>query len=265
MARAGKWHGHTEPALRERWGRDAVYVRGRVTSTNDVAAELARRGTDAGAVILASEQSAGRGRGGKSWHSGIGGLYLSMVLRPRDLVTPSPLTILAGLAIVMELDRAFPGLQPRLKWPNDVYVNDRKAGGVLTEAAWTGASPDHLVIGVGINVRRLAGKLAADVAASHSTLDEALGIEVPIVDVADSVVRGLDALGDPPPTVPPGLLERLDSYDWLRDRRARVTGSEGEDASVRGMCVGIAPDGALLFRPDHGALRRVSAATVEVE
>jgi BirA family biotin operon repressor/biotin-[acetyl-CoA-carboxylase] ligase len=265
MARTKKWHGHTEVELRKRWGREEVFVHGKVTSTNDVAADLAEKDARAGTIILASEQSAGRGRDGKTWHSGEGGLYVSMVLRPENLVMPSPITILAGLAIVMELDRGFPGLEPRLKWPNDLYVNDRKAGGVLTEATWTGPSPRHLVIGVGINVGPLTGELPRDVAVAHSTLDEALGTDVPIVEVADAVIRGLDSVENPPPAIPPALLGRLDSYDWLRDRRVRLRSAGGEDEPVRGMCVGIAPDGALLFRPDRGALRRVSTATVEVE
>jgi len=263
--RAAKWDGRPATELRDRWGREDVFTYGTVSSTNDIATELAEKGITAGTIVVAAEQSAGRGRSGHKWHSGKGGLYLSMVLRPATLPTPSPLTVLAGLSIVMELDRAFPGLGPRLKWPNDVYVDDRKTGGVLTEAAWSGTDVKHVTVGVGINVRPLVGSAPAGVAASHSTLDEVLGKNVELIEVADAVVRGLDGIGDVPGSIPRGLLDSLDHFDWLRDRRVRVLGSGGADEAAHGMSVGIAPDGALLFRPDRGALRRVSTATVEVE
>ena len=90
-----------------------------------------------------------------------------------------------------------------------------------------------------------------------------------LVDVADAVVRGLEKyLSHPAPVLTPALLDEVDRHDWLRDRRVRLTSpsaEEGEAHATSGVCVGIAPDGALLFRPDRGALRRVQAGTVTAE
>ena len=87
--------------------------------------------------------------------------------------------------------------------------------------------------------------------------------------MADAVVRGLEThLSHPEPVLTQALLDEVDRHDWLRDRRVRLTspGAEaGETQGTSGVCVGIAPDGALLFRPDRGALRRVQSGTVTAE
>ena len=137
-----EWDGLSAHQLGERWSRDTVHVLDSVESTNDAAKQLAEDGAPDGTIVLAREQTKGRGRAGHSWFSPRdGGVYLSIVYHPRDLSHPAPLIILAGLGIIEELERSFPGLRPMLKWPNDLIVGDRKFGGLLAEAAWSDAAP----------------------------------------------------------------------------------------------------------------------------
>lgn len=241
-----------------------MHAYGRIDSSNEAARELARRGAPAGAIVVCREQSAGRGRAGRAWYSpGYGGVYLSMLYRPERRLHPAPVSILAGLGVVQRLDRAFADLRPFIKWPNDIVVADGKLGGVLAEASWTETAPRWLIVGVGINVRPFPPSAPREVRQRAASLDEVLGTEVPLVEVADAIIGGLEAyLYDPPAAIPPPVLSELDRYDWLRDRRAVVT-PPGEGPGAQGTCAGIAPDGALLFRPDRGALRRVADATVE--
>jgi biotin-(acetyl-CoA carboxylase) ligase len=107
------------------------------------------------------------------------------------------------------------------------------------------------------------------VRAGGAALDDYLEQPAELVDVADAVVRGLEKyLSHPEPVLTPALLDEVDRHDWLRDRRVLLTSpsaDEGEAHATSGVCVGIAPDGALLFRPDRGALRRVQAGTVTAE
>lgn len=267
-----RWGGHTRADLQKRWGRDAVYTYGKVDSTNSVARELAAADVPAGAIVLCREQSEGRGRGGHTWASPADrGVYLSMLFRPGTLPSPALLPVLAGLGIVEALDRDFRGLRPALKWPNDIIAGELKIGGVLAEAVWADGTPRHLVVGVGINVRSAAA-LPAKLRGKAGALDDLLDAEIPLAQVADAIVTGLETyLSEPPDTLIGPLLERIDRYDWLRDRRVTLT-IETEPAAVptpqetvfHGTSVGIAPDGAMLFRPDRGALRRVSSGSVEV-
>jgi BirA family biotin operon repressor/biotin-[acetyl-CoA-carboxylase] ligase len=253
------WDGWTGNALRERWERARVVAFKSVSSTNDEARRVAEEeDAAAGTIVVADEQTAGRGRGGRKWSSPAGaGVYLSMLFRPEAL-EPAPVSILAGLGMARALDLAFPDLHPTLKWPNDLYAGGLKFGGVLSEAAWSDGRPRYLVVGVGINVRPLGEGISRDIARRATSIDEELETTVPLVDVADAVVKGLSThLDAPRPRLGPQDLADLDRYDGMRDRRATLV-PPGDAEPLPGKCVGIAPDGALLFRPDRGALQRVT-------
>ena len=289
---ATQWGGQARADLQKHWGRDEVYTYGQVDSTNTVARQLAEADAPAGTIVVCREQSEGRGQGGHTWASAADrGVYLSMLFRPEMLPSPSLLPVLAGLGIVEALDRDFRGLRPALKWPNDIIAGELKVGGILAEAVWADGAPRHLVVGVGINVRP-AELLPVELQGAGS-LDDLLGTEIALVDVADAIVTGLETyLSEPRDTLIGPLLERIDRYDWLRDRRVTLTieteraaspapipdgeaapepeppgeqkAQQAQETVLHGTSVGIAPDGALLFRPDRGALRRVSSGSVEV-
>ena len=262
--RTTEWDGHSLADLRVRWNRDSVFLYGKIDSTNEAARDLAEGGAPAGSVVVCREQTAGRGRAGHAWHSPRdAGLYLSLILRPDDLSHPAMISILAGLGVAERLDSGFRGLSPRLKWPNDLIAADLKLGGVLAEASCSESHPRYLVVGVGINVRPIGRTAPADVERRAAALDTVLDSSVQLVDVADAVITGLETrLLDAPRSLGGALLEEVDRYDWLRDRRATLR-LPGDQNGQSGTCVGIAPDGALLFRPDRGALRRVTDGTVD--
>lgn len=125
-----------------------------VASTMDVAHRVADQGAPAGTLVLANEQSSGRGRGGKSWASAPGaGIWLTLVERPADVSGLEVLSLRVGLKAAEALDRFAP--EPiGLKWPNDLYVEAGKLGGILVEARWREQAVEWVAIGVGINVRR---------------------------------------------------------------------------------------------------------------
>jgi len=127
----------------------------RIGSTNDVAKELGRIGRADGTVVFAREQTAGRGRRGRVWHSPPGNLYVSLLLRPD---APAPRAAQLGFVAALGLgdavlDIAGKAIDPRYKWPNDVLVRGRKLAGILLESE-TGADGrlDFVVIGVGVNI-----------------------------------------------------------------------------------------------------------------
>jgi len=121
------------------------------TSTNDVAREMALKGAAEGVVIIAEEQTAGRGTKGRSWDSAKGqGLYLSVLLRPPAEATDF-LPLMTGVA-VREALAAATGLAVGLKWPNDLIVSGKKLGGILCESFWSGQKLDFTVVGIGLNL-----------------------------------------------------------------------------------------------------------------
>ena len=146
-----------------------------IGSTNDVAITAAQAGAPEGLVVVANTQSAGRGRVGRSWSSPPGaGLYVSVVLRPAGSALQL-LTIAAGVAVA-EGVHAAAGLDPAVKWPNDVHVRSRKLAGILAEAGSSAGAVDHVVLGFGVNILRAA--YPPDVAARATSIESELGRSV---------------------------------------------------------------------------------------
>jgi BirA family transcriptional regulator, biotin operon repressor / biotin---[acetyl-CoA-carboxylase] ligase len=123
-----------------------------LSSTNDKAKELARKGVPEGTCVVAEMQDAGRGRGQHNWLSPRGGLYLSMVLSPPSIERPTDLSLLAGAAVTQAVRDCLPKhKEVSVKWPNDCLVNGRKVAGVLSESV-EGAPRPSFVVGIGLNV-----------------------------------------------------------------------------------------------------------------
>jgi len=148
-----RYDGADAAALRDRLALPRVELLEHVSSTMDVAHDLAAAGAPAGTLVLADRQTAGRGRAGRRWASASGaGIWLTLVERPSDLAALDVLSLRLGLHAARALD-PWAGEPLRLKWPNDLYLAAGKLGGILVETRWRGARPDWVAVGIGINVR----------------------------------------------------------------------------------------------------------------
>jgi BirA family transcriptional regulator, biotin operon repressor / biotin---[acetyl-CoA-carboxylase] ligase len=146
-------------------------------STNDLAKRLAREGSAEGTVVVAEEQTEGRGTKGRSWHSPRGqGLYASVILRPRR-VDLSLLPLTAGVAC-LEAIREATGLEAALEWPNDIVWKRRKLGGILCEGEFLGNTVSFAVLGVGLNISQKRGDFPASLKRTATSLRIALGREM---------------------------------------------------------------------------------------
>lgn len=154
-----------------------------------MAHELAAGGAEAGTVVVADAQTAGRGRMGRTWRSEPGaGVWLTLVERPRDASALDVLSLRVGLALAPALD-PFAESRIRLKWPNDLYVGGRKLAGILIEARWREGEPEWVAIGVGINLRPPASEERATGLVSGVTRDQVLDAIVPGLRAA-AALRG---------------------------------------------------------------------------
>lgn len=164
-----------------------------VGSTLDVAHQLAAAGADPGTLIVADAQTDGRGRMGRSWRSERdAGIWLTLIERPRDPSGLEVLSLRVGLALAPELD-AFAAQRVQLKWPNDLYVGERKLGGILIEARWREQSLEWLAIGVGINLRPPADEPNAVGLKENAARDDVLEQIVPAIRGAAAQRGPLDA------------------------------------------------------------------------
>src|SRR5579864_9218198 len=138
-------------------------------STNRVALELGHAGEPEGAVVLAEEQTAGRGRAGRTWQSErAAGIYVTLLLRPRLSPVQAPLlTMMAGLSVRAAV-QAQTGLLVDLKWPNDLFVAGKKVGGILTEMHAEPGQVRFVIVGIGLNVNQ--DKFAGDLRSIATSL-----------------------------------------------------------------------------------------------
>jgi len=160
-------------------------------------------------LVLANEQTAGRGRGGKNWASAAGaGIWLTLIERPADISGLEVLSLRAGLRAAEALDRFAP--EPiRLKWPNDMYVDAGKLGGILVEARWREQSVEWVAIGVGVNVRP-----PADVDRAGS-LEAGVGRLDVLAELVPALRRAAAAIG-------PLVAAELDEFNARDLARGRV-------------------------------------------
>jgi BirA family transcriptional regulator, biotin operon repressor / biotin---[acetyl-CoA-carboxylase] ligase len=198
------------------------------TSTLDVAHRLAADGAPSGTLVIANAQTAGRGRGGKSWQSAAGaGLWLTLIERPDDITGLGVLSLRVGIAAAEALDRF--AVEPiRLKWPNDLYIDRSKLAGVLTEARWREQSVEWVAIGFGLNLKPPPNVMGAAWLEPATTRIEVLGELIP------ALRRAAGATGP----LTPGELEEFNARDLARGRDCREP--------ALGRVVGIAPSGELL-------------------
>jgi BirA family biotin operon repressor/biotin-[acetyl-CoA-carboxylase] ligase len=229
-----------------------VHRLGRVTSTLDRLHELAAAGAPEGTVVVAAEQTAGRGSRGRTWHSPAGGLWMSWLCRPPRPIGIEVLSLRVGLAVASALE-ALGGLPPvRLKWPNDVMIGERKLGGILCEARWQGDTLAWVAVGLGLNV---TNPLPAEVA-GHATRLADYRPDLGVDELLPSLVAELAAISGRAGRLSAEELEAFTGRDWLAARHLA--------GPLPGIARGIAPDGTLRIERGDGSLSSVHAGHVEL-
>lgn len=230
-----------------------------VASTNETVRELAVAGAPGGTVVVADEQTAGRGRHGRSWSSPAGaGFYGSLLLRPElEARQVQALTFVAALAVA-EMLGELGVTNVELKWPNDVLVNGRKICGILCEAAFVEQRVAWAVVGIGVNLTNDAVPTAPLVSAT--SLAE-VGARASSVDVLGPLLEAFGRwyvalLEDGPP----GVLERWASLAPSATG-AEVTVDDGRE-SYPATTDGLTADGHLRVRRPDGSFVELSAADV---
>jgi BirA family transcriptional regulator, biotin operon repressor / biotin---[acetyl-CoA-carboxylase] ligase len=219
-------------------------------STNRVAMEMAEGGAAHGTVVVADAQTAGRGRRGRRWVSPPGkNLYVSLLLRPPVPTVEAPrLSLVAGVALADAIEAL--GVPVSLKWPNDLYLGDRKAAGILAEMASDPDGVRYVVIGVGLNVNMKPADFPQELRGRATSLRIRTGRIFHRVDVLS---RLLDAFGARYAEFIGGgfasLREEWDRRDFLRGRRILLRRQGGEGW---GTADGLDTVGALRFLPDGG-------------
>ena len=252
--------------LRER-GRtkqlgDCVISYQEVSSTNDLALSFARQDAPHGAVVIADRQSAGRGRWKRAWSSLEGGLYMSVLLRPPPkkefsmTLLPAAASVAAAEAIV---DAS--GLNPQIRWPNDLLLEARKVGGILCEASFSGQRPDYVVTGFGINVNQEREGFPQELQTIATSLEIETGRPQECLLVAACLVERLELWWERCLDKSLDILRAWEERSWVKvGMRVRVKEKEGQEFEA--MTSGLAEDGGLKVQLTDGRVRTLYSEDV---
>ncbi len=239
----------------------SIHFHESLPSTNQAAFKLAADGAEHGEVVIAEQQTAGKGRRGRTWVSPTGlNLYFSAILRPELAPQHAPeLTLVAAVALAETLREA--GADALIKWPNDVQIDGRKVAGILTELSAEPERVHFVVLGVGVNLNASREDFPPEVAPTAISLSEALGQRVNRALFATALWGRLEEWLD---------LHHEVGFEPVRERWKELSSTLGQDVLVRtdrtelrGVAEDIDEAGALLVRTAGGSLERVLAGDVE--
>ncbi|WNG47989.1 biotin--[acetyl-CoA-carboxylase] ligase [Archangium minus] len=239
----------------------AIHFHPSLPSTNEAAFRLAADGAEHGEVVITEQQTAGKGRRGRTWVSPTGlNLYFSVILRPELPPQRAPeLTLVAAVALAEALRET--DADARIKWPNDVQLGGRKVAGILTELSAEPERVHFVVLGIGVNLNAGPEDFPPEVAATATSLSQVLGRRVNRALFTATLWGRLEEWLD---------LHHEVGFDPVRQRWKELSSTLGQEVLVRtdrselrGVAEDIDGSGALLVRTAEGSLERVLAGDVE--
>lgn len=212
-------------------------------STNNLARSLILTGAEDGEVIVALSQSQGMGRRGKEWVSAKGGLWFSIILIPYNLLIDQ--ISLFSLAIALAITQAIESqtkLLPLIKWPNDIYLNNKKLGGILIETDISLNRVNWLIIGIGINVNIDKEKIPENATSIREELKIDISLDSlfsSILDRINETYLNIDTIGELIPII---------------RQRCLSIGKEGEFENIKGKAIDIDKNGKLIVETEDGSV-----------
>jgi len=226
-------------------------------STNDVAAEYAKNVENNGLVILAEEQTSGRGRAGNKWISRFGESVLCSVILTGSEITPELISLTSAVGIAEAIGKVGAG-EAKVKWPNDIFLGARKIAGVLLESQ-SGKQPANYIIGIGINCHQK--EFADQISLTATSIDIESGTVCDRICVVRRLLTSIDHWVETAKKEPDKIIERWKQLSIQLGHRIKLLYNKEE---FTGNCIGIDPQKGLVVQLDSGAVRMFEAASTSI-
>jgi BirA family biotin operon repressor/biotin-[acetyl-CoA-carboxylase] ligase len=250
-----KWGLHTN------WLGQAIIHKQSVPSTQLLIHEAAREGADHGTVAIADEQTKGRGRLNRTWYSaGNKGMWLSMLLRPEILPQQAPQLTLLTATVLADVIKAHTTLNPRIKWPNDILLNNKKAAGILTEMQAEQDQIQYIVIGIGFNMNQHKEDLSEDIESTATSLHIETGREWPLTAFIQQFLEAFEIAYER--FIQNGFREvktKWESYGFKIGEKIKITNQQQEREAI---FFGIADDGALQIKDEANKVSKIYSGEI---
>jgi BirA family biotin operon repressor/biotin-[acetyl-CoA-carboxylase] ligase len=228
-------------------------------STNMAAKKLAQQDAPHGTIIIAEEQTKGRGRLGRQWVSLCGGLWFSIILRPAMHPADCPgLTMLSGLAVAKAIRKLF-ALPAMLKWPNDVLIEKRKVCGILTEMGAEMDKVHYVIIGIGINTNFEIKDLPEDLQSTATTLKEELKHDISRTELLTTILEELETILTSTDGLLVNALQSIKDLSCTIGTRVKINSGH---TRMEGMALDITEKGSLLVKTDDGSIQEIIAGDI---
>lgn len=250
--------------LKSDWIKDVNYFM-ELPSTQDHAIALARSGAAEGTLVISEVQTRGKGRRSAGWHSPVGGLWFSFVLRPS--VAPAGITMLSlgmGLSVLRAVKKTT-GLDVCIKWPNDIFLEGKKAGGILIDMESVSGRCEYVVTGVGLNTNVNTSEFPQELKEKVSSFCEAAGRTVDNMKMLAAILKetekvyGLFKAGKVS-----CVLEDVKKHCFITGRKVRLAGTDGDNGFAEGRAKGISEKGGFLLELDGGEIKEFFSGSLEI-
>lgn len=233
-----------------------LFIYKEVSSTNTVAKFLSVNGVENGSVIISEKQTNAKGRSGKAWESPLGGVWLSIILNPNVDYAKLPLITLAtGVAVAKTLEKL--GVEnPEIKWPNDIYIGDKKVCGILTEAVTKFNTIESVIVGVGIDANLDISSFPEEIREGTTTLEHELSKKIDENLIIKTFLEEFEVIGE---------LFNHEGYEEILKEWRKRSYSIGKIVEVKApfsqpydaYVLGISREGALVVEKIDGTLEKV--------
>ncbi|WEG14975.1 biotin--[acetyl-CoA-carboxylase] ligase [Pullulanibacillus sp. KACC 23026] len=242
----------------------SLHIHESIPSTQKLAHYLAEDKAVHGTVILAEEQTGGRGRLGRTWHSPKGtGIWMSLILRPDLPIHKTPqLTLLAAVCVARAVQKVT-GVTLEIKWPNDLLYKERKLVGILTELQAEEGTVKSVIIGIGMNVNTTRDQVPEDIASIATSLKQILGHSVSRPALVAAILNELESLYTVYIEEGFHVIKLLwESYAISHGRLMYARTVKG--TVIKGMSKGITDDGILLLEDEEGNTHHIYSADIDL-
>ena len=239
-----------------------IYNYKTVSSTNEVAKNLALSGAKHGTVVISEEQTAGKGRLGRSFYSPANtGIYMSIILRPNLTAMDSVLITTSSSVAICDAIHKVTGIESQIKWINDIFINNKKVGGILTEAStnFESGTIDYLILGIGINFNKPKDNFPYELKEIASSIytDNCNGINRNMLcaEIINNILY---------------MIPKIKKYDFISEYKKRSLILNEEitytiaGISSKGKAIDINKDGSLVVRHDDGSLKILNSGEVSI-
>jgi BirA family transcriptional regulator, biotin operon repressor / biotin---[acetyl-CoA-carboxylase] ligase len=234
-----------------------------VETTQTIAYQLAQEGAMEGTVVIAEQQTNGKGRLDRSWHSPVGsGLWMSIILRPNLPPQHAPqLTLLAAVAIVRAIESEL-DITCKIKWPNDILLNGKKAVGILTELHAEADRINSVIVGIGINVNMKSDDIPNDLVDKATSLAIEAGQDVNRASLAQAIFVSLEKIYGEYLKHGFTFIKLLwESYSVSIGKEIVARTLHGV---IKGYAKGITDEGVLMIEQDNGEIKYIHSADIDL-